>query len=54
MLGKKSIAFVVCNDNKIDAGNWEDYRETVRREIKNKRVTTNTTLKKEYFGTQHR
>ena len=48
--GKKSIAFVVCNDNKIEPNSWQEYQETFRKEIKNKRVTCNSTLKREYFG----
>ena len=43
---KKPIAHVVCNDNKICIDQWNGYRERVWREMKKKRVSSNTTMKK--------
>jgi hypothetical protein len=50
MIGKMCIAHVVCEAEHLDTNRWDEFRDFVREEIRQRRTNCNTSLKKEFIG----
>lgn len=47
--GKKCIAHVVCSGAHVDIARWEEFRDVVREEVRIRRNSCTTAIKKQYM-----